>query len=73
MIIALAFYSHDDITKLKELGVIVRIKDVRRIIQVLLSVEDLATIKTADFALDLVRSFEGKFPIRYILFKRCPW
>ncbi len=54
--------------RLQQWGMEGRIKDVDRIMQVLLVYEDLPTIKTADFALDLVRTSEGRKQIRFYLF-----
>ena len=54
--------------RLSEWGTNGRIYDVDRIMQVLLVYEDLPTVKTADFALDLVRTSQGRKQIRYYLF-----
>jgi hypothetical protein len=54
--------------RLRQWGMSGHVKDVDRIMQVLLVFEDLPTIKTADFALDLVRTTEGRQQIRYYLF-----
>jgi hypothetical protein len=48
------------------------VKDVDRIMQVLLSYDDMATIKTVDFALDLVRNPDGVHQIHYYLFNGRP-
>ncbi len=57
---------------LKQWGSHGTIKDVDRIMQVLLSYDDMATIKSVDFALDLVRNPEGITQIHYYLFNGRP-
>ncbi len=58
--------------RLRSWGEMGRIKDVDRIMQVLLVYEDMVTLKSADFALDLVRTQAGKQQIQYYLFNGRP-
>ncbi len=49
-----------------------RTRDIDRIMQVLLSYEDMVTLKSADFALGLVHTREGREQIQYYLFNGRP-